>query len=144
MTDARWILVADSTHARTYAQVKGELHLQDTLEHPQSREHSQDLMGNRPNQNQHPMEKGLKGDEAQSLRDDESQAFAREVSHMLSKAHATNRFAELVIVADPRFLGMLRATLSRPVTAAVTATVDKRALQMSSEQLTRLVEEHGA
>ncbi len=141
MNGARWILVADSTQARTYVLAKGELLLKDTLEHPPSGEHNRDLVGNRPDQNQHPMEKALKGDEAQSLRDDESLVFAREVSRKLSHAHATNAFGELMIVADPRFLGLLRANLSRPVANAVIATVDKHALQMSTEQLTQLVTE---
>ncbi len=141
MKGTRWILVADSAQARIYDFVDGELTLQETLERPQSREHSRDLMGNRPNQNQHQMEKDLKGNESQSLRDDESRVFAREVCQVLSKAHATNRFRELVMVADPRFLGLLRAHLSRPVAAVVAGTIDKHALQMKDRELTALMEQ---
>lgn len=92
-------------------------------------------MGNRPGLNQHHMEKGLKGDEAQSLRDDESNAFARQLAGELALAHARNEFRDLVLIADPRFLGMLRGALKKPVSDCISRTLDKRAVDWSRERV---------
>jgi protein required for attachment to host cells len=54
-------------------------------------------------------------------------------------AHARNRFRELMLIADPRFLGLLRGKLSAAVEGAVTGSIDKRALQMSPHELGELV-----
>jgi protein required for attachment to host cells len=135
----RWIVVADSSQARIYRVERHGPRLIAEHEHAASAEHNRDLMGNRPHLNQHPMEKDLKGDESASLRDDESRKFARRLGGLLATSHARNEFRELVLVADPRFLGMLRGALKRPVSAAVVQTIDKRALQSSAEELAELI-----
>jgi len=138
MTD-RWVLVADSTQARILEYQKDKLEPVQQFEHPESREQGRDLMGNRPNQNQHGMEKIRKGDESHALRDDESRRFARELSGFLATAHSQNRFRELVLVADPRFLGMLRAEFAKPVAGCVSASIDKSAVRMKPKELADLV-----
>lgn len=135
----RWILVADSAAAEIFEEDRDGLIKVHRLEHAASQEHSKDLMGNRPGQNQHHMEKGLKGDEADSLREDESLKFAREVSTFLHTAYSQNRFRKLVVVADPRSLGRLRELFAAPVASAVDFTINKRALQMRGEELAELV-----
>jgi protein required for attachment to host cells len=136
---AQWVLVADSTQARVLERRKTALVQVDELTHPQSREQGPDLMGNRPGENQHSMDRDNKGDETQALRDDESRRFAHEVAGFLSTAHSRNRFAELVIVADPRFLGMLRKEVAKPVADRVTSSINKNAVQLSPEDVDRLV-----
>jgi protein required for attachment to host cells len=137
----RWVLVADSTCARIFAEGDKGLELQQELVHPSSREHNQDLIGNRPNQNQHSMEKDVKGNQPDRLRDDASAEFAKELGNFLATAHSQNRFRQLVLIADPRFLGMLRKELSRPVEDAVTGSIDKRALQMRPAEVAELLEQ---
>lgn len=134
-----WVLVADSAQASILEYQKDRLELVHAFEHPESREQGRDLMGNRPNQNQHNMEKSTKGDESQGLRDDESKRFAKELSDYLSTAHSQNRFRELVLVADPRFLGLLRAELGKPVAGCVTASVGKSAVRMEPRDLVKLL-----
>lgn len=142
MTD-RWVLVADSTQGRILKRDKNKHH--DVLEpvedfeHEQSREQGRDLMGNRPNQNQHNMERARKGHEPDELRDEESKRFAQELSGYLATAHAQNRFRDLVIVADPRFLGLLRGELGKPVAGCVSASIDKSAVRMKPKELVALL-----
>ena len=134
-----WVLVADSTQARILERQKDALEPVGEFDHPESREQGRDLMGNRPNENQHTMEKGHKGAEIQGLRDVESIKFAKELSGFLSTAHSQNRFRELVIVADPRFLGMLRAELGKPVTDAVTKSIGKNAVRLKPAELANVI-----
>ncbi len=134
-----WVLVADSAQARILEYDKDKLGPVEEFDHPASREHGRDLIGNRPNQNQHSMEKTRKGEEHQGLRDDESKKFAKQLSNYLSTAHARNRFRKLILVADPRFLGMLRNELANPVTACVATSIDKNAVRMTAKELAALV-----
>ena len=134
-----WVLVADSAQARILEYEKDTLQPVEEFDHPASREHGRDLIGNRPHQNQHSMEKTRKGEEHQNLRDDESKKFAKQLSTYLSKAHALNRFRKIVLVADPRFLGMLRLELDSPVAGCVATSIDKNAVRMKPKDLAALV-----
>lgn len=134
-----WVLVADSAAARILEYDKEKLEPVEEFDHPAGRENGRDLMGNRPNQNQHNMEKTRKGEEHQNLRDDESRKFAKQLSTYLSKAHAQNRFQTLALVADPRFLGMLRQELDSPVAGCVATSIDKNAVRMKPKELAALV-----
>jgi protein required for attachment to host cells len=139
VANIEWVLVADSAYARVFERRRGELHLVETLQHPESREQNHDLVGNRPYLNQHSMEKGLKGEEPAALRDAESDLFAKILGRMLETAHAQNRFHSLVIVSDPRFLGTLRGELSKPVAACVSRSINKHAVQMKPAQVQELI-----
>ena len=135
-----WVLVADSAQARILEyDDKDKLEPVEELDHPASRDQGRDLIGNRPNQNQHNMEKTRKGEEHQALRDDESRRFAKEVSSFLSAAHSRNRFRQLVVIADPRFLGMLRQELADPVASCVSKSIDKNAVRLRAEELAAMV-----
>jgi len=141
MIKTEWVLVADSAYARIFERKDGALHLVQQLEHPESREQNHDLIGNRPYQNQHGMEKDLKGNQPQHLRDGEAAGFAKELANLLDKAHAQNQFAELVLVSDPRFLGLLRGELTKTVTRCVTGSVNRHAVQMKPEELSQLIQD---
>ncbi len=135
----RWVVIADSAQGRIMQYGDRGLELVESFEHPESQEANRDLIGNRPDQNQHNMERDLKGNEPHALRDDESLRFAKQLGNYLAIAHAQNRFADLVLVADPRFLGLLRAELTRPVAACVSASINRRALNLKPREVAELV-----
>ncbi len=139
MANIEWVLVADSAYARIFERRRGELALVHQLEHPESREQSQDLMGNRPHRNQHGMEKDLKGGEPQALRDDESVRFAKQLAELLQRSHAQNLFHSLVLVSDPRFLGMLRGELTKSVTQSVRESINKHAVRLKADEVSALL-----
>lgn len=144
MAKIEWVLVADSTYARIFERRDQELHLVQELEHLESRKQNYDLIGNRPYLNQHGMEKDLKGNGPNSFREDESARFARDLAGLLDTAHAQNRFSELILVSDPRFLGRLRGELTKQVATCITASINRHAVQMRPEELSELVSEVGA
>lgn len=51
--------------------------------------------------------------------------FARQTIRVLKSALNERAFDELVVVAEPRFLGRLRAAMDRPLWSHVTRTIDK-------------------
>ncbi|MFS8978686.1 host attachment protein [Cupriavidus necator] len=55
----------------------------------------------------------------------EAQLFAHRVSDYLADARNKQRFEELVLIAAPRFLGLLRKTLPSAVSDTVTKEIDK-------------------
>ncbi|OGI58580.1 MAG: hypothetical protein A2809_06955, partial [Candidatus Muproteobacteria bacterium RIFCSPHIGHO2_01_FULL_61_200] len=54
-----------------------------------------------------------------------AEQFARQLSSMLDDGRHPQRYGKLVLVAEQRFPGNLRAALSPPTAALVTAAVDK-------------------
>jgi protein required for attachment to host cells len=135
----RWVVIADSAQGRIMQFGSEGLELVESFEHPASQESNRDLIGNRPGQNQHGMEKDLKGNEPHALHADEALRFAKQLGNFLATAHAQNRFADLVLVADPKFLGLLRGELSRPVASCVSASINRRALGMKPREVAELV-----
>lgn len=123
MKKTHWVLLADGSRAQLYLK-EGEDHREWTLlkdfDHPPSRQAGQALVGNRPNQIQHQMEataKGVTG--AHTVQEEESERFAQELVEYLHGAASRNEFATLVVAAAPRFLGSLKARLTKPVRARV-------------------------
>lgn len=51
--------------------------------------------------------------------------FAREVADLIEDGRTGQKYERLVLVAEPRFLGMLRAALSPQAASLVSATLDK-------------------
>jgi protein required for attachment to host cells len=113
MNDMTWIVVADASRARLLrrGRVAGRWDEVRELAHPESRMGSRDLTSDRDG-------RIGKGDRRRagmpptvSAHDREEERFAREVVEELEREHAAGSFERLVLVAAPRFLGLLRAEL---------------------------------
>jgi protein required for attachment to host cells len=67
--------------------------------------------------------------------------FARAVADKLRDARVQNRYKRLVLVAPPRFLGLLRSSLDGPTAQLVMVSLDKDfAASKKSELVERLSE----
>lgn len=112
-----WILSASRTSARILERVGSELSLVETIEHPEGRLRDRDI-----DTDAH----GRAFESASSARhalstserphDRIAQAFANELAEKLKKGRLTQRYERLTLVAEPHFLGLLRAALD-PATA---------------------------
>ena len=98
--------------------------LVEELAHPGSRDHGQKSGGS---------------DQHQGGRDEESVHFAKDLGAMLTTAHAQSRFGDLILIADPRFLGMLRSQLAATVETSVSRSIPKHAVQMKPPELEKLL-----
>ena len=123
MTRDRWILIANAAEARLFAVTGSDAwRLVTTLEHPLSAAKTSDIMSDRAGRVQqrtgpqrsaadpHTTPKGIEADH-----------FARELASLLDVERA--RYAQLVLVAPPHFLGLLRSHLSQAVQGALTTCV---------------------
>jgi protein required for attachment to host cells len=124
----RWLVVAHRAGARIFSihDHGRALRLVDNLDHPRGRLHAGDIDADRPGRaydsvggGRHAMER----EEGATERD--AADFARLVAARLERGRIESACDELVVVAEPRFLGLLRAALDKPTAALVTASVDK-------------------
>ena len=136
MNKKTWIVVADASGACLYDATGGEIRLVREIANPNGRARDQQLVTDRPGS----LKKG-KGRNVRSSFDPrttpheaETIRFARELGHVLDEAREGGAFKWLAILAPPHFLGLLLGQLSRPVSDAVIATVDKDYLRIPDHE----------
>jgi protein required for attachment to host cells len=117
-----WIVAADASRARVL-QVRGPQRLVeiDNLLNPdarlQDREINTDARGRFPG--------GNTGEDEVGAVEHLEEAFARRVGDYLDKARTEHRYDELVLVAPPKFLGMMRKSLGKEVQKLVANQLPK-------------------
>lgn len=133
-----WVVAADSAEARLFTRDKkyGPLVEVDDWLHPESRLKGEELETDRPGatfaSQGHGMDDNAPGTDAKRQ---EAESFAGEVADRLDKARARGDFEHLQIVADPKFLGLLRERLDDNTRDLVDKEVDKNMAQHSPEQI---------
>ena len=126
--DRTWILVAHRGGARLFEN-KGPgkgLELLQTVDHPAGKLKNKDIDTDQPGRgndrfgpgrhaysNEHPSTVHV------------AEQFAKQLSTLLEDGRSHHRYGRLVLVAEPRFLGNLRAALSTQTAALITGTLDK-------------------
>jgi protein required for attachment to host cells len=74
----------------------------------------------------------------------ESHRFAERLADLLRKGYDERRYAALLLVAPPRFLGYLRGVMRDPVTRQIVASLDKDYTRLDERELRRLLQPHVA
>lgn len=74
----------------------------------------------------------------------QTELFARNVADSLLQAHQEGRFQEIVLIASPEFLGVLRKLLDPRLASAVSVEINKDYTQFSPEQLREQIAAHQA
>lgn len=125
-----WILVAHEAGARVFANDgRGEgLTLVESMDHPKGRARDRDIDSDRPG-------RSFRKDSGDARRASMSKSegphdravadFARLLADKLRHARVQNQYQRLVLVAPPRFLGLLRASLDGPTSQLVLASIHK-------------------
>ncbi len=123
-----WILVAHRAGARIFENNGPGTGLSpvDAITHPEGRLANKALGSDTPGRsfdshgaNRHAL--GKEHDPVETV----AQEFARALAARLEAGRTKHAYGKLVLVAEPRFLGMLRAALSSQTTALVSATLDR-------------------
>lgn len=134
----RWLVVAHRAGARIFSihDHGRSLRLVEDLDHPRGRLHDGAIDADRPGRaydsvggGRHAMER----EEGASERD--AADFARVVAARLEQGRVEHACDAIVLVAEPRFLGLLRATLDRPTAALVGASLDKDLAHLAATDL---------
>jgi protein required for attachment to host cells len=117
-----WIVAADASRARVL-QVAGPKRLVevDNLLNPdgrlEDREINTDARGRFPG--------GHTGEDEVGAVEHRTELFAKRLGDYLDKARTEHRYDELVLVAPPKFLGMMRKSLGKEVEKLVADQVPK-------------------
>lgn len=133
-----WILVANRSGASLFeSNWPGESmrRLQD-IPHPKGRLQNREIDSDKPGRSfdsvgeaRHSM--GKEHDASEKV----AQQFARELAELLNKGRTTNAYDKLILMAEPKFLGLLRAALDSNTAALVVQTVNKELLEVSQEDV---------
>jgi protein required for attachment to host cells len=124
-----WILITDASRARVFsADPAGTTWtLQREHQHPASRAKEAELDPSQRGRQQQraggPYRPAM--EPSTPPKEVERETFARELAEGLERDFDAHRYAHLVLVAPPHFLGLLRKSLSDKVAKQVVATVDK-------------------
>lgn len=133
-----WVLVADSSRARIFRAegVEGRLVEMKDLAHPEGRLHETELTTDLPGrtfdshgQGRHAMEEDTPPKRHEAI------VFAKQVGGVLEGARTSGDYDSLVLIAEPRFLGLLRDNLSEETIKLVGLQIDKNLVQQAPDAI---------
>lgn len=139
-----WVLVADASRARLYAQAElaGPLGLVQEFEHAESRMKGEQLASDRPGR----IFRDGGGHGAYAEPSDpkayEAQRFAQELAQILDKGRVTNSYQKLVVVAPPHFHGELNLHLNAHTREKISSRIEKDYTQLPPKELAERMSEH--
>ena len=133
-----WILSANRSSASLFESDwpgKSMRRLQD-IPHPQGRMQNQDIDTDKPGRVFDSFGEGRHSTSPkQEPTEHIAQQFALELAEMLNKGRLTNAYDKLVLIAEPKFLGVLRAALDKNTELLITQTVNKNLVDIKEEGL---------
>lgn len=134
-----WILAAESSRAVIYAlesRVKPLTEV-ESLAHPEGRDLEQDMTSDRPGRAFDTT--GLGGRHAMGKEVDpkrhEAQLFAKRLADRLDQGRIHGKFDQLMLVAPPAFLGLLRERLNDQTLKLVSQSLDKNLVQAGEQSI---------
>lgn len=122
-----WIVVAHRSGASLYERVAdGSLACIRAIPHPEGRLKDHELVTDRPGRSHESASarRSAMGTDYQPSRA-VAEGFARHLAATLSRARSEHAYERLVLVAEPRFLGLLRGALDPQTAATVVGSVPK-------------------
>ncbi|NOT83377.1 MAG: host attachment protein [Methylococcaceae bacterium] len=132
-----WILVADNTRARffTVTTPSSELTEFDGLEHPEGRLHDREITSDLPGRIKASDGVGHAFSQQTDPKAHESAVFAKFISDCLIEAFNAHKFEQLILVAGPDLLGLLRQQLPEQLQKQVCFELDKTLTSLSAADI---------
>jgi protein required for attachment to host cells len=139
-----WILVADSTRARIFTADTPSSPLEEIedFSHSEGRLHDREITSDLPGKIKSVGGGGHAFEQPTDPKKHEADMFAHRVAQYLEDAHNTNRFEQLLIVAPPTFLGLLRNQLPEPIKKLVCFELDKEITRQSAADIRQHLPEY--
>jgi protein required for attachment to host cells len=128
MMQKKWVVVAESSRARIFETMGFNQPLREIqdLAHPEGRLPARELKSDRParifrgrEQEKHPVSPHVEPRRQEAIN------FARQIADLLENAGAKGEYNELILIAAPEFLGILRENLNPATEKRVVKTVNK-------------------
>ncbi len=128
------VIVADNARARilTSSSVINELQEVEGFAHPEAHLSNSDLVGDSAGKS---VDQHGSLDPATSAKTAEAQGFARLLGRHLKELHNQQHFDQLILIAPPGFLGLLRKELATPLDKLVSQSIDKDLTTATVEQI---------
>lgn len=135
------IVVADAARARLFKTEEKitDISELDELGHPESRLRDRELGSGTPVQSAN--QKGSLQPRT-FPKDYEEQTFAKELGKHIKSLHNDLHFEELILIASPRFLGMLRNELDSTLDKLVSKSINKELLQADVDSIIEYIKNY--
>ena len=133
-----WVVVADAARARIFSidSAKSPLSALDQLVSPEAKLHERDYKTDRPGRVY-----DIQGEGRHAVgshtgpKEQEAMRFAAEVVDYLEDGRVGRQFDHLILVAEPRFLGLLRKAVKPPLEQTITLEVNKDLSKASEKEI---------
>ncbi|MGO2240302.1 MAG: host attachment protein [Halomonas sp.] len=131
-----YIVVADAARARIFTRDALTLEENESLVHAQGRLHEGDLVTDRRgDMHDATSTTSRSAGEEGSASKHENELFAKEVANRLYNARVDNHMEKLIMVAPPKFLGLLREKIDGPTQKLVIHSLSKDLSKASLEDI---------
>jgi len=133
-----WVLVANQAEAQIYStdRIPGNLVLVGTLVHEEGAAHARDLTSDAPGRAydragpaRHSMEPEI------GVKEEERRKFVKEIVGRLQAAHLHRKFDQLVLLAAPAVLGVIRKTLNGDLARTVIKEIPKGVIGQGPDKI---------
>ena len=128
------VIVADNARARIFASHSVLNHLEELegFAHPEAHRSNRELTSDSAGRS---VDQHGALEPATSPKAHEAENFARMLAQHLKDLHNQQHYEELVLIAPPKFLGLLNKQLPKPLDKRVSRTVDKDLTMRSIEEI---------
>ena len=138
-----WILSANRSNASLFESDwpgKSMRRLQD-ISHSKGRLQNKDINTDKPGRSFDSMGQGRHsmGSDQDPI-DHVAQQYASELAELLNKGRLSNAYEKLVLIAEPKFLGILRAALDKNTALLVVQSINKELLDVKEEDLEKYLQ----
>lgn len=142
---AYWVIVADESTATLYARLtrRGDLAKRQTFENEAGRKKTGDLISDRGGRSfdsaghgRHTMAREKAGPKTHA-----AEQFAKEIADSIGDVVRSGACRGYVLVAPPKFLGILRDTVARNCKRDPDITIDKELVGLPVDELRRYIDD---
>jgi protein required for attachment to host cells len=139
-----WILVADNVHARIFTTDTPSSALQEIedLTHTEGRLHDREITTDLPGRIKNTDGSGHAFEQPTDPKKHEADSFAHRIAKHLEAALNANKFEQLLIIAEPSFLGLLRNCLPELVKHHICFELDKNFTTLSAVEIRKHLPEY--
>ncbi|MFA5938555.1 MAG: host attachment protein [Sinimarinibacterium sp.] len=134
---AIWVLVAERSQARLLQAMPGGMSLSEAenFEHPEGRLRNHELVSDAPGVSMGSGYSQSSPTQKEEPTVHETQNFAKRLAKRLSELHETHAMSKVYLVAEPHFLGVLRAELDEHTRKCVAGEVHHRLINESNADI---------
>lgn len=121
-----WIVTANRTEAKFFSYANRSLNFERKIENPRGRLKNSELDADKPgfywaSGQLHGSNRAGMNSSTEKV----AQEFARDIAEVLEECRKAQEFEELTVIADPHFLGLLRASFSKELDKLISREIPR-------------------